>query len=142
MANQDQHTSQFSSVSSRISRGRGSISCIDCSSKLDFPPIYLAFAKSQDVIGWDGFAMGMVLHTLITLYSAISHTSSLATSATQWILGLITHLLQVTHTQWIYHCILVHDRTTGTLISAHKQDLLNKIEYQLSLGPEGLDKQD
>ena len=86
--------------------------------------------------------MGMVLHTLISLYSTISYSSSLATSAMRWISGLITHLLQVTHTRWIYHCVLVHDRTPGTLISAHKQDLLNEIEYQLSLGPEGLDKQD
>ena len=86
--------------------------------------------------------MGMVLHTLISLYSAISHTSSSAASATRWISGLTTHLLLVTHTQWIYRCVLVHGSTTGTLISAHKQDLLNKIEYQLSLGPEGLDKQD
>ena len=123
-------------------RGRGSISCIDCSINLDLPPIYQTFTKSQDVIGWDGFAMGMVSHTLISLYSAISHTSSLAASAMWRISGLITHLLQVTHTQWIYRCVLVRDRTTGSLISAHKQDLLNKIEYQLSLGPEGLDEQD
>ena len=50
-------------------------------------------------------------------------------------------LLQVTHTQWIYRCVLVHDRVTGTLISAHKGELLKEIEHQLSLGLERLDKQ-
>ena len=34
----------------------------------------------------------------------------------KWISGLITQLLQVSHFQWIYRCILVHDRSTGTLV--------------------------
>jgi hypothetical protein len=59
-----------------------------------------------------------------------------------WISGLITQLLQVTRTQWIYQCILVHDRTTGTLISTHKEELLKKIGRQLTLGPEGLAEED
>jgi hypothetical protein len=44
--------------------------------------------------------------------------------------------------QRIYCCVLVHDRTTGTLISSHKEDLLKKIEHQLSLGQEGLAVED
>ncbi len=47
-------------------------------------------------------------------------------------------LLQVTHSQWIYRRVLVHDRTTGTLILAHKDKFLKEIKHQLSLGPEGL----
>ena len=43
--------------------------------------------------------------------------------------------------QWIYRCVLVHDQATGTLISAHKEELLKEIEHQLSLGPEGLDEE-
>jgi hypothetical protein len=38
--------------------------------------------------------------------------------------------------------VLVHDRNTGVLISAHKADLLKEIEHQLALGPEGLHKED
>jgi hypothetical protein len=38
--------------------------------------------------------------------------------------------------------MLVHDRTTGVLISAHKADLLKEIEHQLSLGPDDLTKED
>ncbi len=46
------------------------------------------------------------------------------------------------HTQWIYRCVLVHDRTTGTLILAHKEELLSKIQEQLDIRPDGLDEQD
>ncbi len=48
----------------------------------------------------------------------------------------------MTHTQWIYRCVLVHGRTTGTIISAYKEELLKEIECQLNLGPDGLDEQD
>jgi hypothetical protein len=38
--------------------------------------------------------------------------------------------------------MLVHDCTTGVLISAHKAKLLKEIEHQLALGPEGLAEED
>jgi hypothetical protein len=86
--------------------------------------------------------MGMVSHKLLPLQSAISLNSKLSSNTTRWISGLITHLLQVMHTQWIYQCVLVHDRTMRTLILAQKEELLKEVEYQLSLGPDGLDEQD
>jgi hypothetical protein len=116
--------------------------CLKCSIILNLPPIYQDFAASQDIIGWDRFVMGMVSHKLLPLQSAISLNSKLFSNATRWISGLITHLPQVTHTQWIYQCVLVHDRTTGILISAHKEELLKEVEYQLRIGPDGLDEQD
>jgi hypothetical protein len=36
----------------------------------------------------------------------------------------------------------VHDRTTGTIISSYKEELLKEIEHQLKLGPEGLSEED
>jgi hypothetical protein len=38
--------------------------------------------------------------------------------------------------------MLVHDRTTGVLISMHKADLHKEIKHQLSLGPDDLAKED
>ena len=38
--------------------------------------------------------------------------------------------------------MLVHDRTTGVLILAHKANLLKEIKHQLSLGPDDLDEED
>ncbi len=60
----------------------------------------------------------------------------------RWISGLITQLLLVTHNQWIYRCVLVHNCTTGVLISSHKEELLKEIDHQLSLGPKGLEEED
>ncbi len=124
-----------------IFRSRGALSYSECSTALNLPHTIQEFAESQDVIWWDNFVMGMAFSKLLPiqsdylLYSKFSH-------ATCWISGFITQLLQVTHTLWIYQCVLVHDRTTGTLISAHKEVLLKKFKNQLTLGPEGLAEED
>jgi hypothetical protein len=86
--------------------------------------------------------MGMVSSKLLPIQSAYFLECNSSYLAEWWILGVITQLLQVTHSQWIYQCILVHDRTTRTLISAHKDELLIEIKHQLSLGSKGLAEED
>ena len=138
-----QHThSNLSHLLLRYLRGRGTITCLECATDLNLPPVYKEYVASQDVIGWDGYAMGMISNKLLPLQSVIGHNSKSSSNATSWISGFITQLLQVTHTQWIYRCVLVHDRATGTLILTHKEELLKEIEHQLLLGADGLDKQD
>jgi len=123
-------------------RGRGAISCHKYAMELDLPHIIQEFTASQDIIGWDRFIMGMVSSKLLPIQSAYLHQCNFSHQAANWISGVITQLLQVTHSQWIYRCVLVHDRTTGTIISSHKEELLKEIEHQLKLGPEGLSEED
>jgi hypothetical protein len=122
--------------------GRGALSGYKCATALNLPHIFREFAESHDIIGWDNFFMGMVSSKLLLIQSEFFLHSKSYSSATQWISGLITQLLHVTHTQWIYQCVLVHDRTTGTLISAHKEERQKEIDCQLTLGPEGLAEED
>jgi hypothetical protein len=86
--------------------------------------------------------MGMISNKLLAIQSTHFHTTGKLYRATRWIAGLITQLLQVVHMQWIYRWVLVHDRTTGVLILAHKAKLLKEIEHQLALGLEGLAEED
>jgi len=123
-------------------RGRGSVTCSECSKELGLPHIIQEFAASQEVIGWDGFIMGMVSSNLLSIQSAYLLQCNSSYQAARWISGVITQLLQVTHSQWIYQCILVHDHTTGTLILAHKDELLIEIKHQLLLGSKGLAEED
>ncbi len=37
---------------------------------------------------------------------------------------------------------MVHDRSTGILVTAHKEDMMKEIEHQLELGEEGLADED
>ena len=123
-------------------RGRGTVSCLDCAVSLDLPPILHNLARSQDVIGWDLYMMGMLSTQMAAVQSAylLQHQSTRQVST--WISGLITQLLQVTHCQWIYRCVVVHDRTTGTLVTTHKEELMKEIDHQLELGEEGLAEED
>jgi hypothetical protein len=109
--------------------GRGRTSCLEYANDLNLPDIFREYAASQDMIGWDNFIMGMISHKLLDIQSAYFHTAGESYWATRWIAGLITHLLQVTNTQWIYRCVLVHNRNMGVLIMAHKADLLKEIEH-------------
>jgi hypothetical protein len=86
--------------------------------------------------------MGMFSFKLLPIQSAYNHINGAFSHTTWWISGLITQLLQVTHTQWIYRCVLVHDCITGTLISAHKAELIKEIKHQLALGSESLKEED
>ncbi len=97
-------------------RGRGALSCYECATALNLAHIFQEFAESQDVIGWDNFVMGMVSSKLLPIQSDFFLHSKSSSRATRWISGLITQLLQVTHTQWIYQCVLGHDLTPERLM--------------------------
>ena len=99
-------------------------------------------AKSQDVIGWGRFTEGMVSKHLIELQEVYYGTTGSRRSVEKWIRGVITQLLQITHTQWIYRNIVVHDKTTGTLVSEYKLELQKEIDRQLEMGAEGLLRED
>jgi hypothetical protein len=123
-------------------RGRGTVSCLDCAVSLDLPPILHDLARSQDIIGWDLYMMGMLSTQLAAIQSAYLLQHQSARQVSTWISGLITQLLQVTHCQWIYRCVVVHDRVTGTLVTAHKEELRKEIDHQLELGEDGLADED
>jgi hypothetical protein len=59
-------------------------------------------------------------------------------SAKKWGVGLVTKLLEVTHSQWLYRNIQVHDKIAGTLVTLRKEELQLEIEQQQELGTAGL----
>jgi hypothetical protein len=97
--------------------GRGQITCLNCAA--GFPTVIQDIAASQDKIGWGNFMMGMISSRLISIQESHLWLCTPYQSAKKWETGLITQILQVTHAQWIYWCLLVHDHTLGTLINIH-----------------------
>jgi hypothetical protein len=58
---------------------------------------------------------------------------------------LITQLLllEITHGQWIYRNLMIHDPDTGVLAIRRKAEALQlEIEKQIALGGEGLAEED
>ncbi len=83
-------------------RGWGTVTCLKCAISLDLPLMLHTLARSQDVIRWDCYLMGMLSTQVAIVLSAYLLQHQLTRPVTSWISGLITQLLQVTHFQWIY----------------------------------------
>jgi hypothetical protein len=105
----------LTSVISKYLQGQGKAACVEGAGNL--LSLVWEFATLQDRIGWDNIMMGMISEKLLSIQDSYLRVRGLARSSERWVTGLITQLLQVTHGQWIYRCVLVHDRTMCTLVS-------------------------
>jgi hypothetical protein len=63
-------------------------------------------------------------------------------SVETWARELVIELLEITHQQWLYRNVVVHDRTAGDLVSRRKEEIREALEEQMELGEEGLAEED
>ncbi len=99
-------------------------------------PQFKALAHSQDLIGWRDFTEGYIstqFYEVQTFHLAMS--SSLLNSK-DWTKQFISKLLQITHSQWIYCNVLLHDRRQGYLHTKSAEKIMREIESLSSLAPE------
>ena len=55
-------------------------------------------------------------------------------SAERWTEELIKKLMEVTHGQWLYRNMQVHDKVAGTLATLRKEEIQMEIEEQQAYG--------
>ena len=60
----------------------------------------------------------------------------------KWAQGLVVKLLKVTHGQWLYRNVHVHDAVSGVAATARKEEIRQFVEDQIELGEEGLEESD
>ena len=80
----------------------------------------------------------MVSVEIATLQQQHLKVSRSRMSIDVWMTGLIIKLLKITHGQWMYHNVMVHDSTTDTLITKRKEEIQLEIERKQELDSEGL----
>ena len=85
---------------------------------------------------------GMLSREVVELqkYALVEVESRLTVD--KWAKELVIRLLEITHGQWLYRNVMVHDRTAGDLASKHKEEIRRALEDQLELGEEGLEEDD
>ena len=85
---------------------------------------------------------GMLSVELVELqkYALVEAESRLTID--KWAQELVIRLLEITHGQWIYRNVMVHDRTAGEIVSKRKEAIRKALEDQLEIGEEGLEKED
>jgi hypothetical protein len=99
-------------------------------------------AVSVDCIGWRRLMEGMISKELVELqkYALVETPSKLTVDS--WSKELVIRLLEITHGQWLYRNVMVHDKTAGDLVTRRKEEIRREMEEQLVLGEEGLDEED
>ena len=98
--------------------------------------------RSQDQIGWRRFMEGMISKEILPLQEDYIALGTGKLTIDQWAQGLVIKLLEVTHGQWLYRNVHVHDATAGIAATARKEEIQQFIEDQMDLGGEGLDERD
>ena len=85
---------------------------------------------------------GCVSKEVVQLQTEFAKVHGMKMSIAGWASGLITKLLEVTHGQWIYRNLLVHEKSSGVLATKRKEELQTEIQKQQELGVEGLADED
>ena len=63
---------------------------------------------------------GMVSKRIVALQEDIVDMGECRLTLDKWTQGLVVGLLEVTHGQWLYRNVIVHDATTSVAVTARK----------------------
>ena len=103
---------------------------------------YLALARSMDIIGWRRFMEGLISKEVVEIQARSQQSEQFKCSLDKWSSQLVTRLLEVTHGQWLYRNVHVHDSIAGDLASKRKEEIRRALKDQMELGGEGLAEED
>ena len=98
-----------------FSMGRGKLLMEEICIENGYDERYKVMARAQDSIGWRRFMEGMVCKEIRAIECTHSSVTGLRCNTERWGGELVTRLLEVTHGQWLYCNVQIHDRITGTL---------------------------
>lgn len=85
---------------------------------------------------------GIVSKEVLIIQAECMELGGCTLSLDDWTKGLTVKLLEVTHGQWSYRNMQVHNVVGGIKAAQKKEELQKLIEDQIELGGKGLDKQD
>ena len=99
---------------------------------------FALLARFHDRLGWDNFLEGRISSIWVEMRHLEVEADSLHTTAEYWARGLIRHLVQITHRQWIYCNSAVHLKVRGSLSQPQHEKLMDTIEDYLHVDPMSL----
>jgi hypothetical protein len=99
-------------------------------------PQFKALAASQDLIGWRDFMVGHISTHFYAIQSFHLAMSSSYLNGKDWTRQFISRILQLTHSQWIFRNISLHDKTNGFLHNKKADEILQLINEFAEVAPE------
>ena len=90
-------------------------------------------AKSMDQIGWRRYTEGIISKEVLEIQAEFAAVGAGSVTTDNWAKGLTKKLLEITHGQWLYRNIVVHNVGRGLKAAQRKQELQKDIKRQLEL---------
>jgi hypothetical protein len=94
-----------------------------------------ALAESQDKIRWRNFTEVYISMHFFTIQQHHLAMSSSYLNGTDWTKQFISKILQITHSQWMYHNISLHNKQQGYLHHKRVEELHGEISELSDLAP-------
>ena len=110
---------------------RGTVSFSDMGNLGPMSALLLTLAALQDVIGWREFMEGKIshqFHRIQEVHLIGTHTNMLASL---WTKTLISKVLRITHSQWIFRNFMLHDHLDGYLQRSRQAEITMEIDQLL-----------
>ncbi len=99
-----------------------------------------SLTESQDKIGWRNFTKGYISTHFCEIQNFHLTMTSSYLNGTDWTKQFISKILQITHLQWIYSNILLHNKSQGYIRNKQSEDLPQEINKLSDLRPEDIPK--
>ena len=96
----------------------------------------LLLARGQDKIGWRRFTEGYVTKQFYKRQDFHLKMTSNRMNGSEWTKQFISKVIQITHSQWIFRNISLHDKTHGYLHKKNTEELSEEIHRLAELDPD------
>jgi hypothetical protein len=83
-------------------------------------PLILALAEDQDEIGWINFMKGKISKHFLRIQQTYLAGSNSRINGRDWVSRFIKELLTISHTQWLFRNITLHDRKRGFIVATQR----------------------
>jgi hypothetical protein len=103
-------------------------------------PQFKALANSQDLIGWRDFTEGHISTHFYVIQTFHLTISSIYLNGEDWTKQFMSKILQITHSQWIFQNISLHDRTHGYLHNKKANKIMQQLNVLSDLATEDVPK--
>jgi len=101
-------------------------------------PELIEAAKMQDRIGWVELMQGKLAVQLVRIQERYSASNNNGLDGKSWSTNIITQLLEMSHSQWLYRNFSLHHHTLGYLHRLEEKNLRKTARELAPLRPEAI----
>ena len=98
-------------------------------------PMMRKLAVEQDLIGWREFMEGMMSRQFYVIQQEYLSRTAGHLNGKDWVKKFISQILQITHSQWIYRNVTLHDKAGGSLRKQSMERMRSEAEVLACTDP-------